>query len=41
MESVLLIACLLVLLANVGILSVFIKLYTEILKIEHVKRIGR
>lgn len=28
-------------LINVGLLAVFIKLYTEVLKIEHVKRIGK
>ena len=37
----LLIASLLTVVANVGILAITIKVYSEILKIEHVKRIGK
>lgn len=30
----------LILLGNIGLLAVFIKLYTEVLKIQHIKNIG-
>lgn len=35
------IICLLSVIANVGVLAITIKVYSEVLKIEHVKRIGK
>lgn len=36
-----LVAGLLILLCNLGVLSVIVKIYTEILKIGHIKNIGK
>jgi hypothetical protein len=36
-----LIANLLILVANVGLLAVTIKVYSEVLKIQHIKQIGK